>query len=151
MNQSKMHLSIHTSQLNEMVSFYTQFFGAKPVKHYADYAKFDIDQPGLNLAILGDSPVNRSGRGAVNHFGIQVAEKAHVEAMIDRAKAMGLPHDIESETTCCYGVQNKVWIKDPEGNAWEIFQILVADTGGTGAACSTDGQGGMTCTPEFKN
>lgn len=27
----------------------------------------------------------------------------------------------EMNTTCCYAVQHKVWVYDPDGNAWEIF------------------------------
>jgi hypothetical protein len=27
-------------------------------------------------------------------------------------------------TTCCYAVQDKTWVNDPDGNAWEAFVVL---------------------------
>ena len=27
----------------------------------------------------------------------------------------------EMDTTCCYAVQDKFWVTDPDGNEWEFF------------------------------
>jgi hypothetical protein len=34
-----------------------------------------------------------------------------------------LPTFTEEDTTCCYAVQDKVWIEDPDGNSWEVFVV----------------------------
>ncbi len=30
----------------------------------------------------------------------------------------------EMQTDCCYALQDKTWITDPDGNAWEVFTVL---------------------------
>ncbi|GAA3332624.1 hypothetical protein GCM10020331_093510 [Ectobacillus funiculus] len=30
-------------------------------------------------------------------------------------------------TTCCYAVQDKFWVTDPDGNEWEFFFYTKAD------------------------
>lgn len=27
----------------------------------------------------------------------------------------------EMNTTCCYAIQDKFWVTDPDGNEWEFF------------------------------
>jgi hypothetical protein len=41
--------------------------------------------------------------------------------MGERLRQSGLLLINEMNTTCCYSVQDKVWVYDPDGNAWEIF------------------------------
>ncbi len=145
---SKFHLSINTDQLAETVEFYRRLFGAEPVKHYHDYAKFDLDQPGLNLAInRKDSVEIRSGEHdrPVNHFGIELATSEQVSKAISALQAGGFETHVEQEVSCCYGVQDKVWVRDPNGHQWEIFAVLVGDTGPTGSACSTTTSAGGAC------
>ena len=49
---------------------------------------------------------------------------------------------LEEQTTCCYAVQDKIWVKDPGGAPWEIYTVL-ADAGtdggcGCGPAAAED-------------
>lgn len=132
----RVHLSINTSKLDACVDFYRNLFGEGPVKHYNDYAKFEVENPGLNLAINLKPEGAETARGILNHVGFELRDKASVDSAIARAKSLGLPHQVEEEVTCCYGVQNKVWITDPNGIMWEFFAIKVADTGGDSSGCS---------------
>jgi ABC-type phosphate transport system substrate-binding protein len=34
----------------------------------------------------------------------------------------------QAKTDCCYALQDKVWVTDPDGNQWEIFVVKVGDT-----------------------
>jgi hypothetical protein len=36
----------------------------------------------------------------------------------------GLETRIEENVTCCYAVQDKVWVTDPDGNNWEVYVVL---------------------------
>jgi hypothetical protein len=48
--------------------------------------------------------------------------------MADRLTRNGLEIISEQhEVTCCYAVQTKIWVQDPDGNAWEVFVVLEAD------------------------
>jgi catechol 2,3-dioxygenase-like lactoylglutathione lyase family enzyme len=107
------------------VDFYKTFFGKEPVKLKPGYAKFEVDNPGLNLT-LNEGPV--SAKGALNHLGIQVPSTDDVVAATARLKAAGLLTREELNTDCCYALQDKVWIKDPNGYEWEVFTVKVGDT-----------------------
>lgn len=125
MTNLKVHLALNTEKFDESVTFYKSFFGKDPVKLKSGYAKFDIDNPGLNLT-LNEGPV--PSKGALNHLGIQVHSTDDVVAATARLKSAGLLTREEVNTDCCYALQDKVWVKDPNGYEWEVFTVKVADT-----------------------
>ena len=126
MTTFKTHVALRVTDLGQSIAFYQTLFDIQPVKHKVDYAKFDVGNPGLNLTLNvgGD----HSDRGSLSHLGIQVDSSEAVEAAIDRFKAAGLATFVEKDTDCCYALQDKVWVTDPDNNRWEIFVLKVADT-----------------------
>lgn len=96
-------------------------FGIEPSKVRTGYAKFDVSNPPLNLTLNQNS---FDSAGALSHLGIQVEDTDDVIEMIDRWKGVGLLPRVESQTTCCYAVQDKAWVSDPDGNEWEVFVVL---------------------------
>jgi catechol 2,3-dioxygenase-like lactoylglutathione lyase family enzyme len=125
METLKVHLALNTDKFVESVEFYKAFFGKEPVKLKPGYAKFDIDNPGLNLT-LNEGAV--ASHGDLNHLGIQVPSTDHVVAATARLTAAGLLTREEANTDCCYALQDKVWVKDPNGYDWEVFTVKVGDT-----------------------
>lgn len=115
----KPHISLNVSNIDASVAFYAKAFGVAPVKRRPGYAKFDLQAPPLNL-VMQEAP--RTGVNA-SHFGVQVADRADVLAARTRFDAAGLRTSVEDDVTCCYAVQDKVWIEDPDGNAWEVFVV----------------------------
>lgn len=115
----KPHVSLNVSAIDASVAFYEAAFGVKATKRRPGYAKFDLDAPALNLT-MSESP--RTGTNA-SHFGIQVATTADVHEAKAKFEAAGLSTFSEEETSCCYAIQDKVWIEDPDGNAWEVFVV----------------------------
>ena len=126
----KPHLSLNVSDIGAAVAFYEKAFGAAATKRRPGYAKFDLQVPSLNLT-MQEAP--RTGVNA-SHFGIQVASTADVEAAKAAFEAAGLKTFSEEKTACCYALQDKVWIEDPDGNAWEVFTVLGEAKGMGGAA-----------------
>ena len=125
MGNLKVHLALNTDKFEQSVSFYKAFLGKDPVKLKPGYAKFDVENPGLNLT-LNEGTV--SSKGALNHLGIQVPSTDDVVAATARLKAAGLITREEANTDCCYALQDKVWVKDPNGYEWEVFTVKVGDT-----------------------
>jgi catechol 2,3-dioxygenase-like lactoylglutathione lyase family enzyme len=125
MTNLKVHVALNTEKFDESVTFYKSFFGKDPVKLKPGYAKFDIDNPGLNLT-LNEGPV--PSKGALNHLGIQVHSTDDVVAATARLKSAGLLTREEVNTDCCYALQDKIWVKDPNAYEWEVFTVKVADT-----------------------
>src|SRR6266568_1529661 len=110
----KVHVALNTPRFDESVRFYRSFLGLEPVKLKPGYAKFDVAEPGLNLALNASSD---TGPGALNHLGIQVQSTAAVREAAERLKAEGLATFEEENTNCCYALQDKVWVTDPNGAA----------------------------------
>ncbi|MFN4149750.1 MAG: ArsI/CadI family heavy metal resistance metalloenzyme [Candidatus Sericytochromatia bacterium] len=118
---SKMHVSLNVSNVENSIKFYETFFGEKVNKVRVGYANFDLQNPPLKLA-LNEIPFEKN-EGALSHLGIQVYSKDEVKKGIERLKSSGLITLEENNTTCCYAVQDKVWVSDPDGNKWEIYVV----------------------------
>jgi predicted lactoylglutathione lyase len=71
------------------------------------------------VALDGEGKISR-----LSHLGIQVGSTEDVLAMRDRWTAAGLATRDEMQTSCCYAVQDKSWVADPDGNKWEVFVVL---------------------------
>lgn len=119
MNIIKPHVSLNVTNIDASVEFYEKAFGVAPMKRRPGYAKFDLAAPLLNLT-MQEAP--RTGVNA-SHFGIQVATSEDVAAAWTRFKEAKLTTRTEENTTCCYALQDKVWISDPDGNEWEVFVV----------------------------
>ena len=117
----KAHVALNVRDVARSIEFYRRMFGLEPSKVRRGYAKFDVQEPPLNLT-LNESAV--SERGALSHLGVQVASTADVLLMRERWRAAGLSTFDEMGTSCCYAVQDKTWVTDPDGNEWEAFVVL---------------------------
>ncbi len=129
----KTHLSFATSDLAQSVTFYSTLLNEAPSKLLADYALFETERPGLELALdLTDSVTVAESA----HYGILVETIEDVERAAARLQSAALLSSIEREATCCYANQTKVWTSDPEGRRWEIYTVH-EDTEGRNGADST--------------
>jgi catechol 2,3-dioxygenase-like lactoylglutathione lyase family enzyme len=117
----KAHLALNVKNVPRSVQFYRRMFAVEPCKSLEGYAKFDLANPPLNFT-LNQVPFNE--RGALSHLGIEVASTADVLAMRARWTQQGLAVRDEMKTDCCYALQNKTWVADPDGNEWEVFVVL---------------------------
>ena len=117
----KAHVAIFVRDLGRSLDFYRRLFGIEPVKVRTGYAKFDVASPPLNFTL---NQSENPGRGALSHLGIQVDSTQAVLAVRQQWVERGLLPRDEMQTTCCYAVQDKAWVSDPEGNEWEVFAVL---------------------------
>jgi catechol 2,3-dioxygenase-like lactoylglutathione lyase family enzyme len=117
----KAHLALNVKNVARSVEFYRQMFGIEPSKVRQGYAKFDVTNPPLNFS-LNETPF--SERGALSHMGIQVGSTEDVLAVRERWIRSGLVPRDEMQTECCYALQDKTWVHDPDGNEWEAFVVL---------------------------
>ena len=137
-NALKAHLSLNVRNVDQSIQFYRKMLGIEPSKVRPGYAKFDVQNPPLNLA-LNEAPV--TSRGALSHLGIQVASTKDVLATRQKWNDAGLSTHDEMQTSCCYARQDKTWVHDPDGNQWEAFVVLednLPETASSSVCCSTE-------------
>ncbi|PYP88669.1 MAG: glyoxalase/bleomycin resistance/dioxygenase family protein [Blastocatellia bacterium AA13] len=122
----KVHIALNVTDVEKSVAFYSAMFGVKPVKHKPGYAKFDIAQPALNLTLNHVNEVPTAG--ALSHLGIQAPSTSMVLEARERLNSRGLTTSDEMEADCCYALQDKIWLTDPDGYRWEVFTVKIDDT-----------------------
>jgi len=109
----KAHLAINVRNVEQSTEFYKRLFGIEPGKVRTGYTKFDVQNPPLNLTL---NEGNIAGRGALSHLGIQVSSTEDVLAIRQAWVESGLIPRDEMQTDCCYAIQDKAWVSDPDGN-----------------------------------
>ena len=146
---SRVQLALNVSDIDAAVAFYSRLFGVEPAKRRPGYANFAVAEPALKLVLIESTDARGSGvGGALNHLGVEVETPEEVAASVARLSAEGLETKVQDATTCCYAVQDKVWVHDPDGAPWEVYTVLAdapaetVDLGcGVGDACAPAGQG----------
>lgn len=127
MNKSrKIHVALNTNKFDESVAFYRGFFGDEPVKLKTGYAKFELEEPRLNFT-LNQSQSLPGDPSSLNHLGIQVSSTEEVKDASKRLAEAGFETLVEDDTVCCYALQDKVWVSDPNGYRWEVFVVKEGD------------------------
>jgi catechol 2,3-dioxygenase-like lactoylglutathione lyase family enzyme len=116
---SRVQLALNVEDLDASIAFYTKLFRTPPAKVREGYANFAIADPPLKLVLIAGGGVP----GSLNHLGVEVDSTDVVMAEAARMQAEGAACDLQESTTCCYAVQDKVWVNGPEV-PWEIYTVL---------------------------
>jgi predicted lactoylglutathione lyase len=117
----KAHVAIHVKDTGASTEFYKKLFGIEPCKVRTGYAKFDVANPPLNFTLNQGAGAEQS---SLSHLGIQVESTADVLTVRQRWQEAGLLPRDEMKTECCFALQDKAWVRDPDGNEWEVFAVL---------------------------
>lgn len=142
----RVQLALNVADIDAAVAFYAKLFATEPAKRRPGYANFAIAEPPLKLVLI-----EGQGRaGTMNHLGVEVGSTGEVAATQARLVGEGLATAVEDNVTCCYAVQDKVWVNDPDGAAWEYYTVRAdveadhdtllgseAGIGGPGECCSS--------------
>lgn len=115
---TRFHLSLNVNDLERSISFLEALLGEPPAKRRHDYAKFELDDPPLVLAL---EPHGFSGTSALNHLGFRMPDSAALVAAQQRLEAAGISTEREEGVECCYARQTKFWVTDPDGTLWEVY------------------------------
>jgi catechol 2,3-dioxygenase-like lactoylglutathione lyase family enzyme len=134
---SRVQLALNVSDIDEAIAFYSKLFATEPAKVKPGYANFAIADPPLKLVLIE----NASGAGGLNHIGVEVESTAEVVATKARVSGEGLTAT-DDNGTCCYALQDKIWVDAPDNRPWEIYTVLAdSDTPNGGSeACEVAGE-----------
>ncbi|RKF27371.1 ArsI/CadI family heavy metal resistance metalloenzyme [Micromonospora globbae] len=130
---SRVQLALRVSDLEGSVAFYSTLFGVEPAKRRPGYANFAVPNPPLKLVLIE----GEAGQPTVmDHLGVEVFSTEDVDAAAKRLAEEGLITLAENDTECCYALQDKVWVRGPGDEPWEVYTVkadadtLVKATGG---------------------
>jgi catechol 2,3-dioxygenase-like lactoylglutathione lyase family enzyme len=141
---SRIQLALNVADIDAAVEFYSKLFDTTPAKRRPGYANFAIAEPALKLVLIEHPDGRGHGTaGALNHLGVEVESPEQVRAAAARLTGEGLDPEIQESTTCCYAVQDKAWVDDPDGAPWEVYTVLADAPEEKGLGCSTE-----SCQPE---
>lgn len=117
---SRVQLALNVTNIDTAVEFYSKLFATAPAKRRPGYANFAIADPPLKLVLIeGDGLA-----GSLNHLGVEVESTDEVSVATARLSSEGLATATEDQVSCCYAVQDKVWVDAPDGEPWEIYTVL---------------------------
>ena len=132
---SRVQLALRVADLEASIDFYARLFDTTPAKRRPGYANFAITEPPLKLVLI-EGQAGEETR--MDHLGVEVASTDDVAQATDRLKTAGLATFEENDTSCCYALQDKVWVHGPGQEPWEVY-VVKAD------ADSLAKQQGSTC------
>ncbi|GAA0943110.1 ArsI/CadI family heavy metal resistance metalloenzyme [Actinocorallia libanotica] len=139
---SRIQLALRVADLEGSVAFYSKLFGAEPAKVRPGYANFAITEPPLKLVLI-EGEAGEPTR--LDHLGVEVQTTDQVTAATTRLAEAGLATFEENDTSCCYALQDKVWVTAPGAEPWEVYTVKAdADTLGK----SADGAPATCCTTD---
>jgi catechol 2,3-dioxygenase-like lactoylglutathione lyase family enzyme len=117
---SRVQLALNVEDLDASVAFYSKLFRTEPAKLRPGYANFAIEEPPLKLVLVEGV----GAPGTLNHLGVEVPSTDEVSAAHARLTDEGLATATEDGVSCCFAVQDKVWVDAPDGEPWEIYTVL---------------------------
>ncbi|MFJ9851223.1 ArsI/CadI family heavy metal resistance metalloenzyme [Streptomyces sp. NPDC101150] len=133
---SRAQLALNVPDLDASVEFYSKLFGVEPAKRRPGYANFAITEPPLKLVLI-EGEVGQETH--LDHLGVEVDSTEQVTAATDRLKEAGLATFEENDTSCCYALQDKVWVHGPGKEPWEVYVVKAdADQMGKSEVLSSD-------------
>jgi catechol 2,3-dioxygenase-like lactoylglutathione lyase family enzyme len=141
---ARVQLALRVSDLEGSIAFYRSLFGVEPAKVRPGYAGFAVADPPLKLVLVEGEPDRAT---ALDHLGVEVGSTGDVERATTRLSDLGLLTAVENDTTCCYAVQDKVWVHGPGREPWEVYTVKADAPGDAGPAGAGpgDARGLATC------
>ena len=163
----KAHVAVNVRSVEASLEFYRKLFGIEPCKVRRGYAKFDVSNPPLNFTLnevpftdagalshLGIQVASTEDVLAIRRYQLSVRRGARIYAGQRRAKPPGASTAFASlreyvtgddvrriswkATARRHALQDKTWVRDPDGNEWEVFVVLednLPEKQSQGAAC----------------
>jgi len=155
---SRVQLALRVADLESSIEFYSKLFDTPPAKRRPGYANFAIAEPPLKLVLLEGQPGERT---RMDHLGVEVEDTDLVTAATERLAEAGLATRSEDQTTCCYAVQDKVWVTGPGDEPWEVYTVTGdarpdlegetdlerSEVAGDGTCCATASRTEPVCCP----
>lgn len=119
------HISLKISDLNRTRTFYNALLNTEPEVDALNMLKYHAPDFGLRLTLM--KSVEAVQPQGVHHLGLIHPTSDAVWADKDRLEAEGMVDKVEEKVACCYAIQDKFWVNDPDGYEWEVYSLIKAE------------------------
>ncbi|WP_086694198.1 ArsI/CadI family heavy metal resistance metalloenzyme [Streptomyces recifensis] len=137
-------LALRVSDLEASITFHSKLFGTEPAKRREGHANFALTEPPFKLVLIEGEPGEET---RLDHLGVEVESTDQVNAATTRLKDAGLATFEENDTSCCYALQDKVWVHGPGKEPWEVY-VVKGDAGTLGKSADPHATGDGCCTDQ---
>jgi len=115
---SRVQLALNVADLDASIEFYSKLFKTEPAKIRDGYANFAIADPPLKLVLF----TGMGEPGALTPIGVEVEDADAVREMIAHIDDLGFEQKVREDSSCCFALQDKTWVRGPE-NDWEFYYV----------------------------
>lgn len=115
----RIHMHIRVEDLDTSKQFYTGMLSAEPDVSKHDYARWEINDPPLTLALS-----NRPGPLGIDHVGIKASSDEELAQLNAKLQAASIATADEKAAECCYAKSDKHWVQDPQNVIWEVYHTM---------------------------
>ncbi|MFB7191162.1 ArsI/CadI family heavy metal resistance metalloenzyme [Streptomyces sp. NPDC056230] len=117
---SRVQRALRAPELPASIAFHRKLSCTEPAELCDGYADFAITDPPLELVLIQGTPDEDT---RTDHLGVEVDTTEAARAATTRLADQGLATDVENDTTCCYALQDKVWVHGPGQEPWEAYVV----------------------------
>lgn len=115
----RVHMHIRVENLDVSKQFYSGMLAAAPVVEKHDYARWELSDPPLTLALS-----NHPGPLGIDHVGIKASTEEELAELSTNLAAANIASADEKDAQCCYSRSDKHWVKDPQDVIWEVYHTM---------------------------
>ncbi len=116
---TKFQIALHVADLPRALRFYRLLLNSEPVQTSATSARIETDKPPLVLTLTQGPP--RKPGSTVNHLGFRLPDQVSLVDLQRRLEEGGIATQRQEGVECCYALQTKFWVTDPDKHLWELY------------------------------
>lgn len=116
---TKFQIALGVADLPRATRFYRLLFNCEPALATPTSARFETETPPLVLT-LTQEPARKPDR-TLNHLGFRLPDQVALVDLQRRLEEGGIATQRQEGVECCYALQTKFWVTDPDKHLWELY------------------------------
>ncbi len=119
---AKFQVALHAADLPRAIRFYRLLLNSEPATATPGSARFETETPPLVLTLTNHSPLTAHHSPAtLNHLGFRLPDQVALVDLQRRLEEGGIATQRQEGVECCYALQTKFWVTDPDKHLWELY------------------------------
>jgi catechol 2,3-dioxygenase-like lactoylglutathione lyase family enzyme len=116
---TKFQIALGVADLPRAIRFYHLLLNREPLPVTPTSARFETETPPLVLTLTQETA--RKSGSTLNHLGFRLPDQVALVALQRRLEEGGIATQRQEGVECCYALQTKFWVTDPDKHLWELY------------------------------